>query len=71
MTTAQDRLDSLLKSLHKDSSGPHYLDPSVNDLATAKQPDKELGAMALPKQGALGEFVVLVYGFPNKLGVHF
>ncbi|KAF2358452.1 FERM C-terminal PH-like domain [Trinorchestia longiramus] len=51
-SAAQDRLDSLLKSLHKDSSGPHYLDPSVNDLANAKQPDKATSAAA-SSQGAL------------------
>lgn len=55
-SAAQDRLDSLLKSLAKDNSVPHYLDSSVNDLARAKQPDKE-GACALP-QGAIGELDV-------------
>uniref|UniRef100_A0A6A7FV05 Moesin/ezrin/radixin homolog 1 n=1 Tax=Hirondellea gigas TaxID=1518452 RepID=A0A6A7FV05_9CRUS len=52
VTAAQDRLDSLLKSLHKDTSVPYYLDPSVNDLSRARQPDKE-GACAPPTAGAL------------------
>ncbi|XP_047739384.1 band 4.1-like protein 5 isoform X3 [Hyalella azteca] len=50
--TAQDRLDSLLKSLHKDSSVPHYLDPSVNDLSSGKHPDKA-ATVAAASQGAL------------------
>ncbi|CAL4067153.1 unnamed protein product, partial [Meganyctiphanes norvegica] len=38
---AEDRLDTLIKSFTKNNSGPSYLDPSVNDLALAKQATKE------------------------------
>ena len=45
---AEERLDTLLKSLAKDTSGPKYVDSSVNDLAYARAIEKESRAEALP-----------------------
>ncbi|KAK7084186.1 hypothetical protein SK128_004675 [Halocaridina rubra] len=58
---AEDRLDSLIKSLAKDSSVPRYLDSSVNDLALAKPCHKEIGgAEALPQPSGALEAEALV-----------
>lgn len=57
---AEDRLDSLIKSLAKDSSVPRYLDSTVNDLALAKPCQKEIGAEALPQPSGALEAEVLV-----------
>ncbi|KAK8741531.1 hypothetical protein OTU49_002258, partial [Cherax quadricarinatus] len=46
---AEDRLDTLIKSLAKDTSVPSYLDSTVNELARAKPCQKEVGADALPQ----------------------
>ncbi|XP_064085933.1 band 4.1-like protein 5 isoform X8 [Macrobrachium nipponense] len=63
---AEDRLDSLIKSLAKDSSVPRYLDSSVNDLALAKPCQKELvGAEALPQPTGAIEAEVLVNKMKN------
>lgn len=58
---AEDRLDSLIKSLAKDTSVPSYLDSTVNDLAQARPCQKEVGAEALPPHpsGALGKIVLI------------
>nr|XP_045596504.1 band 4.1-like protein 5 isoform X3 [Procambarus clarkii] len=53
---AEDRLDTLIKSLAKDTSVPSYLDSTVNELARAKPCQKEVGAEALPQPtGAIGK----------------
>lgn len=53
---AEDRLDSLIKSLAKDTSVPSYLDSTVNELALAKPIQKDSGAEALPQPtGAIGK----------------
>ncbi|XP_066963028.1 band 4.1-like protein 5 isoform X9 [Macrobrachium rosenbergii] len=63
---AEDRLDSLIKSLAKDSSVPRYLDSTVNDLALAKPCQKELvGAEALPQPTGAIEAEVLVNKMKN------
>ncbi|XP_063592702.1 band 4.1-like protein 5 isoform X2 [Penaeus indicus] len=62
---AEDRLDSLIKSLAKDTSVPSYLDSTVNELALAKPIQKDSGAEALPQPTGAIEAEVLVNKMKN------
>ncbi|XP_071519267.1 uncharacterized protein [Panulirus ornatus] len=62
---AEDRLDTLIKSLAKDTSVPSYLDSTVNELARAKPSKKEVGAEALPQPTGAIEAEILTNKMKN------
>nr|XP_053637620.1 band 4.1-like protein 5 [Cherax quadricarinatus] len=62
---AEDRLDTLIKSLAKDTSVPSYLDSTVNELARAKPCQKEVGADALPQPTGAIEAEIMVNKMKN------